>query len=160
MNQDIKSSRLRVVSQNGEQLGILETREALNMARDQGLDLIVVSGKSDPPVAKIQDYGKLLYEQKKKEKAAKANRTVIVTKEIQLRPVTDSGDMERKINDAKRFLEKNNKVKFIMKFRGRERSHYQRGMEIMNEILHQLGDEIVMETKPTMNGNNITMIVS
>lgn len=159
-NEEIDVPQVRLIGEAGEQIGIISTREALQRAKNLSLDLVLVSPAANPPVAKIMDQGRAAYEAKKKAKAAKANQTIVQTKEIQLRPVTDVGDLHRKINDARKFLEKGNKVKFFMKFRGRERSHADIGMGIMQEIIQSLGESANIEKPPVMNGNSIIMIVS
>lgn len=159
INDQINATEVRLVDADGSQVGVVNITEALATASTQGLDLVLVSENANPPVCKIMDFGKVLYDSKKKAKAARAKQTVVQLKEIQLRPVTDTGDLIRKVNDAKKFLKKGNRVRFSMRFRGREKTHAEIGMNMMNQILTDLG-EIVIEKPPVLNGNQILMIVA
>lgn len=142
VNEKINSSQVRLIDFEGKQLGILSKNEALNMARDQGLDLVMIapSSTSSPPVCKILDANKFLYENKKREKenSRKQRASVIETKEIHLRPVTDKHDIEIKCRKAKEFLEAGDKVKILLKFRGREVQHKQLGFELLNSIVEKI----------------------
>lgn len=160
IDDQIQAIQVRLIDSDGTQVGIVTTRDAIVKAKKQNLNLVLVSENANPPVAKIMDFGKARYDAKKKSKAAKSKQTIIQIKEIQLRPVTDSGDLNRKINDAKKFLEKGNLVRFSMRFRGREMSHSAIGMGIMNQILIDLGQGITILKPPLMNGNQILMVVS
>lgn len=159
INDFIRTDKVRLIDSDGTQVGIIQTSEAMNMAITQSLDLVLVSEQADPPVAKIMDYHKMAYDAKKRRKEAKAKQVKTTTKEIQLRPTTDVGDLTRKINDAKKFLSQGNQVRFSMRFRGRERSHAELGMEKMQQILIDLGDDIVIQKPPLLNGNQILMVV-
>lgn len=159
-NDQIDAQQVRVINSDGSQAGIINTREAVLKAKNQKLDLVLVAANANPPVCKIMDFGKAQYDAKKKAKASKAKQTTIQIKEIQLRPVTDTGDLTRKINDARKFLEKGNKVRFQMRFRGREASHSEIGMKMMQQILVDLASEITVEKQPVMNGRNILMVLA
>ena len=158
VNDQIDVSHVRVVAE-GDQLGIMRTNDALREARRQSLDLVLVAPNANPPVAKIIDWGKHQYEASKRAKAAKAKQTKIEVKEIQLRPVTDNHDLDVKMKRARKFLSEGKKVRFHMKFRGREASHAEIGMEMMKDILESL-DDIQIEKHPVLNGMNIVMVVA
>ena len=148
-----------MIDQNQNQLGIIPVAEALNLAREAGLDLVEVSPTERPPVCRIMDYGKFKYERKKRQKLA-AGAHVIVLKEIRLRPKTDAHDREVKMRRARAFLEDGSKVQFTMLFRGRERVHRELAVEIFQGILTELGDTVKVERFPAMEGRRMTMVVS
>lgn len=160
VNDQITVARVRLIDSDGTQVGVISTREAIMKASNQGLDLVVVAENSNPPVCKILDFGKAQYDAKKRHKQAKAKQTTVTTKEIQLRPVTDVGDLDRKIRDAKKFLDKGNRVRIQMRFRGREISHTKIGMDLMQDILADLNGEYTIEKLPVLNGNQILMVVA
>ncbi len=141
LNETIPSSKMRVISPSGEMLGVLAKSDALDRARDFGLDLVCVSPNTDPVVCKIMDYGKHLYKMKKKAKKAKANQVTIEIKELKIRPNTDTHDLNTKIRHAKKFLEDGNKVKFTVFFRGREIIFAEKALENLNFIINELGGE-------------------
>lgn len=159
INDRIHFEQVRVIDSDGTQLGIMNTQDALRTARFQKLDLILVAEQANPPVCKIVDHGKEMYKAKKKANAAKKKQTVVETKEIQLRPVTDKHDLETKLKRAQGFIDKGKRVRFHMKFRGRERTHSHLGMEMMENILSTL-ENITVEKEPALNGPNILMIVA
>jgi len=147
-----------VINQNQEQLGVIPRDEALNLARDAGLDLVEVSPTERPPVCRIMDYGKYKYERKKRQKAS-AGSHVVTLKEIRIRPKTDTHDREIKLNRAKAFLEAGHKVQITMLFRGRERFHRDRATEIFKSIVEEFGDTVKVERSPSMDGRRMTMVV-
>ena len=159
VNDRIHFEQVRVIDSDGTQLGIMKTQDALRTARFQKLDLILVAERANPPVCKIADHGKEMYKAKKKANAAKKKQTVVETKEIQLRPVTDKHDLETKLKRAQGFIDKGKRVRFHMKFRGRERTHSHLGMEMMENILDTL-ENITVEKQPALSGPNILMIVA
>lgn len=159
VNDRIKYAQVRVIDSDGTQLGVMNTQDAIRKAKFQKLDLVLVAENANPPVCKIVDRGKELYKAKKKANAAKKNQTVVETKEIQLRPVTDKHDLETKLKRAQGFLDKGKRVRFHMKFRGRERTHSEIGMDMMNDILDTLVN-IKVEKAPSLSGPNILMIVA
>jgi len=159
INDRIHFEQVRVIDSDGTQLGIMKTQDALRNAKFQKLDLILVSERANPPVCKIVDHGKEMYKAKKKANAAKKKQTVVETKEIQLRPVTDKHDLETKLKRAQGFIDKGKRVRFHMKFRGRERTHSHLGMDMMNDILNTMKN-ITVEKEPVLNGPNILMIVA
>jgi len=152
---------VRLIGPDGESLGIMSSRQALYTARDYGLDLIEVTADATPPVARIADLNKWIYmlKQAKKQSDKKARENAIVVKEIQLRPVTDKHDLSVKQEHAKEFLAASNKVKIVIKFRGREMSFQQKGFEIMTDFISGLGP-CKIEKSPEMNGKSIYAIVA
>ena len=146
---------MRVIGKDGEQLGILDTRKAVDLAESMGLDLVEVAGQSDPPVAKIMDYGKFRYEEKKKAQAAKKKQVVVEIKEIQLRPKTEAHDLEHKANSALGFLEEGDKAKVTVFFRGREMEHVDLGYKTLIQFAEKLQDKAVLEVPPKMEGRRL-----
>jgi translation initiation factor IF-3 len=136
------------------------TRDALNLARQQGLDLVEVAPNAVPPVCKIMDYGKFKYEQTKKERDSRKNRKVVVVKEVQFSPTTDEHDVETLTRRAKRFLDEGDKVKLTVKFKGRELAHQNIGRDLLERVRVLLGDNLIVEAPSKMEGKNMTMIVS
>ncbi len=160
VNEQIRYSRVRLISESNEQVGIIPTHEALNMAREAGLDLVEVSPTAEPPVCRIMDYGKWLYQQKRKQKLNQKKQHSITLKEIRLRPKIDDHDREIKISHAAKFLEKGHKVQFTILFRGREMMHQEYGIEMFNEILNTLADTAKLEREPVKLGRRMTMVVA
>ncbi len=158
-NERIRSPEVQVISSDGKNLGTLATQEAINMARQEGLDLIEISPNANPPVCKIIDIGKYKYDLQKKANKAKKKQKIINLKEIKLRPVTETHDYNFKIKNAQRFLEKGDKVKFTVKFKGREMQHTHLGDELMDRIINDTAALGKVEVKPKMEGRQIVMIV-
>ncbi len=160
LNEQIRLSPVRVVDHHGEMLGIIPTAEALQIARDAGLDLVEVAPNERPPVCRILDYGKFKYEQKKKsQKNQKTHQTQV--KEIRLRPKTGEHDIEFKMKRARQFLEARDKVKLNVMFRGRENAHHDRGREMLHQIIANLEDIAKVEKSPSMEGGrNMTAVLS
>lgn len=148
-----------MIDEEGNQVGIISNREALEKAYEKGLDLVEVSPKSNPPVCKIMDYGKYKYKKEIAEKERKKNQTQIVVKEIKLRPKIDTNDLKTKKNHVKRFLKNSNKVKITIMFRGREIVHKDIARELMDKILEDMEDKCVVEQPPKMEGYNMTMLL-
>ncbi len=142
VNGAIRSKEVRLVGEDGEQIGVVKTSDAMWRAKQAGLDLVAIQSQSNPPVCKILDYGKFRFEQQKREKeAAKARRAAIIdTKEIQLRPVTDSNDLATKAKKAASFLAAGDRVKIIMKFKGREIHHSEMGRKVLESFLSSIGE--------------------
>ncbi|MBP9042589.1 MAG: translation initiation factor IF-3 [Spirochaetes bacterium] len=159
INEEIDSATVRLVGEEGEP-AIIETSKALEMARERSLDLVEITANQDPPVVKIIDYSKFIFEQVKKAKEAKKKQKVIHVKEIKLRPAIDNNDFHHKINNARSFLEKGDKVKFTLMFRGREMVHPELGFEVMDRIQEALKDCAIPEKSPAQEGKNITMIMN
>lgn len=159
-NGAIRSKEVRLINETGEQVGVISTQEALNRAKQAGLDLVAISPNSNPPVCKILDFGKFKFDQSKREKeAAKAQREArIEVKEIQLRPVTDQHDLLTKARKAQGFLKDGNKIKLVLKFRGREIHHADMGRKVMESFLEAIGDH-KLERPITMNERQLFAII-
>jgi translation initiation factor IF-3 len=151
---------VRVIGADGTQLGILASHEAIRMAQEQGLDLVEVNPKAEPPVCKIMDFGKFKYEEKKKANEAKKKQNVVEIKEVKVRPKTDDHDLETKIKHIRRFLEEGNKAKITVRFRGREITHPEKGREVIDEILKALEGQIIVESNPMMEGKAMTVMIA
>ena len=152
--------QVRVIGAEGEQLGILYPRDAVRMAREQGLDLVEVAPNADPPVCRIIDFGKYQYEAKKKAHEAKKNQVVIVVKEIKFRPGTDDHDYDYRIKHAREWLQDGNKVRATIFFRGREMSHRDLGFKILQKVEQNLSDIADIEVRPKMEGNQMFIIMN
>lgn len=145
---------------DGEQLGIMATRDALHMAEEQHLDLVEVAPKAKPPVCRIMDFGKYRYEQQKREKEARKKQKVITIKEVKLRPNIEQHDFDVKLKNALRFVQEGNKVKVTIMFRGRELSHPELGKEVLTRVADQLNDSVSIERGAKLEGKNMTMILA
>jgi translation initiation factor IF-3 len=141
-------------------LGVMLTREALRIAQGHGLDLVEVNPKAEPPVCKVMDFGKFKYEEKKKAREAKRKQTFVDIKEVKLRPKTDDHDLSFKARAARRFVEAGNKVKFIVRFRGREIAHPQQAEGQLNWLLQQIEDLVNVDSRPMMEGRTMTVLVT
>jgi translation initiation factor IF-3 len=159
VNHRIRVPEVRVVLDDGSQLGVMPTSEALKAAEQRGLDLVEVNPKSMPPVCKILDFGKYKYEEKKRASEAKRKQTIVELKEVKLRPKTDDHDLQVKVRSARRFLESGNKVKFTVRFRGREITHPQRAQMQLDWLVEQLTDLANVEQRPQMEGRTMSAIV-
>ena len=160
INDDIRVREVRVIDENGQQLGIMATRDAVRIAEEHHLDLVEISTQARPPVCKILDYGKYRYEQQKREKEARKKQKVFEIKEVKLRPGIEDHDFDVKFKNAVRFLADGNKVKVTIMFRGREMSHPELGEVLLDKMAAQLGDTAVVEKKPKIEGRNMTMVVA
>ncbi|MCH9811276.1 translation initiation factor IF-3 [bacterium] len=158
-NRDIKSPRVRVISEEGKQLGIYLTSEAVKKAEEQGLDLVEISPKADPPVCKIIDYGKFCYQQTKRDKDQKKGAVQGKVKEVKFKPNIDTHDLQVKVKRAKGFLEKGFKVKFTCMFRGREIVFVENGRKVMNTIIEELQDVATPDSSSKMMGRMLTMLM-
>ncbi len=158
-NHRIKSPEVQVINSNGDNLGVLPIRKAVEAAKSEGLDLIEISPKANPPVCKIMDMGKYKYDMQKKANKAKKNQRIALLKELKLRPGTEIHDYNFKIKNAKKFLAKGDKVKFTVKFKGREMQHVQLGKDLMNRIIEDLKDVAKVEVMPKFEGRQMIMIV-
>jgi len=159
-NERIRAREVRVIDAEGKQIGILPPFEALKMAREKNLDLVEVSPTAQPPVCRIMDFGKYLYEQEKKERAAKKHQKIITVKEVKFRINVDEHDYEFKKNHVLRFLEDGDKVKATIFFRGREMTHTNLGREILDRLIKDIGDKGVVEFRPRMEGNTLHAILA
>ncbi len=160
VNRQIRISPVRVISDSGEQLGILSIDDALAAARERGLDLVEVAPTARPPVVKIMDYGKYKFEQKKAASAAKKKQHVIQVKEVKFRPGISEHDFEFKTRHARNFLTEGNKVKLTMMFRGRQVAHPELGREVLDRVVEELADVGKPETVPKQEGRNMTMVIA
>ncbi len=151
---------MRVIDDENNQVGIIDRDQALSIARQAGLDLVEVAPNSDPPVCRIMDYGKWMYQQKRKEKLSQKKQHQTVLKELRLRPKIEEHDMMIKVNHARKFLEKGNKVQFTMMFRGREMTHVDIGYDMMEQIFEELGDVSKIDRPAKMLGKRMTMVLS
>jgi translation initiation factor IF-3 len=151
---------VRVIAADGAQLGIMSSQDAIRLALEQGLDLVEVNPKADPPVCKVMDYGRYKYEEKKKANKANKAQHVVEIKEVKVRPKTDDHDLETKIKHIRRFLEEGNKAKITVRFRGREITHPEKGREVIDEILKALEGLIVVESSPAMEGKQMTLLIA
>ena len=158
-NERIRSPQVQVINSDGKNLGTLNTQEAINIAKQEGLDLIEISPNANPPVCKIIDIGKYKYDLQKKANKAKKKQKIMNLKEIKLRPVTEIHDYNFKIKNAQKFLEKGDKVKFTVKFRGREMQHTHLGNELMDRIINDTASVGKVEVTPKLEGRQIIMIV-
>lgn len=155
INESITAKEVRVISPTGEQLGILSIRDALTKAQEFELDLVEVAGQAKPPVCKILDYGKFKYKEQKKEAEARKNRSETTTKELRLRYRTDIGDLEIKLKQAREFLAEGDKVKFVMRFKGREAMYLDLGKEKLDQIQQNLADVAVVDERSPTSGRQI-----
>ena len=161
LNEDIRHDKVRLIGADGTQLGVMSSREALERAYDEGLDLVEVSDASDPPVCRIMNYDKYRYEQSKKQAEARKRQTVVEVKEVKFRPKTEEHDLNFKIKNIKKFLANKNKVKITLRFRGREIVYAQsQGVEVLNKIAEALGEEATIVQQPTMEGRQMVMFVA
>ncbi|MBO9348769.1 MAG: translation initiation factor IF-3 [Chloroflexus sp.] len=160
INNRIRAREVRLIDENGTQVGIVPLREALAMAEERGYDLVEVAPNAVPPVCRLLDYGKFRYEQSKKEREARRNQKQSELKQIRLMPKTDDHDVAVKANQARRFLLAGDKVKFNLRFRGREMAHPEIGRQMLDQIAEQLSDIAVIEQKPLMEGRVLSMLLA
>lgn len=160
INREIRASRLRVITEDGEQLGILMLRDALAKAEEMGMDLVEIAPTANPPVAKIINYGKLRYYQAKKEKENKKSQVVIKVKEIKLKPNIDTHDLQTKLKHAREFLLKGFKVRISIMFRGREMLHLDLGEKVVRDFCESLSDIAIVEATPKLLGRTMTTVLS
>ena len=158
-NHRIRSIDVQVINSSGENLGILTLKKAIETAKEEGLDLIEISPNANPPVCKIMDMGKYKYDMQKKANKAKKNQKIATLKELKLRPGTEIHDYNFKIKNAKKFITKGNKVKFTVKFKGREMQHTDLGKELMDKIIGETKDVAKVESKPKFEGRQMVMII-
>ena len=160
MNERIRAREVRVIDDESGQLGIMPPFEALKKARERGLDLVEISPTATPPVCKIMDYGKFLYEQEKKERAAKKKQKVITVKEVKFSINVDDHDYETKKNHVLRFLGEGDKVKASLRFRGREMAHRNLGRDMIDRLIRDVSEKAVVEFAPRMEGNTMHAILA
>ena len=160
LNERIRVPQVRLIDEQGNQVGVVPTYEALQMARERGLDLMEVSPNAQPPVCKICDYGKFKYEKKKKEQIAKKKQTVVKVKEIQLRPQTEEHDLDYKFKNVRQFLEDGDKAKITIMFRGREITYVDQGFKIMKQLAELVKDVGTVEAPPKLEGKKLIMVLA
>ena len=158
-NNRISSPEVQVIASNGENLGILSTNEAISKAKNEGLDLIEIAPNANPPVCKIMDMGKYKYDAQKKANLARKKQKIVLLKEIKMRPVTETHDYEFKVKNAKKFIAKGDKVKFTIKFKGRELQHSHLGNELMNKIKEDMKETGKVESQPKFDGKQMIMVI-
>lgn len=160
INEQIRDKEVRVIGEDGEQLGIMSVKEAMKLADEAGVDLVKIAPTAKPPVCKIVDYGKFKYEQTRKEKEAKKKQKVIEIKEIRLSPNIDTNDLNTKMNAARKFITKGDKVKVTLRFRGREMAHMNNSKYILDDFAKNLEDIAVVEKAPKVEGRSMTMFLA
>ena len=160
INEQIRDREVRLIGADGEQLGIVSSREAQKIADEAGLDLVKIAPNAKPPVCKVIDYGKYRYEQARKEKDAKKKQKTVELKEIRLSPNIEANDLNTKMNAAKKFLAKGNKVKITLRFRGREMAQMNASKHILDDIAENLSDVAVVEKAPKVEGRSIGMVLA
>ena len=160
INERIRDREVRLVSESGEQLGIMSSREALKLAREEDLDLVKIAPNAKPPVCKIIDYGKYRYELARKEKEAKKKQKTMEVKEVRLSPNIDTNDLNTKANQARKFISKGDKVKVTLRFRGREMAHVNYSKQILDSFYERLEDIAVVDKNPKMEGRSMVMFLS
>ncbi len=160
INGQIRDKEVRVIGQDGEQLGIMSSKEAMKLALEAELDLVKIAPKAQPPVCKIIDYGKYRYEAARKEKEAKKKQKTVEIKEVRLSPNIDTNDLNTKMNNAKKFISKGNKVKVTLRFRGREMAHVQQSKHILDDFAEALSDIATVEKAAKMEGRSMSMVLT
>jgi translation initiation factor IF-3 len=160
INEQIRDKEVRVIGEAGNMIGVMSTKEALAMAQDAGLDLIKIAPTATPPVCKIADYGKYQYEQLRKEKEARKKQHQVDIKEIRISPNIDTNDVNTKINSARKFLAKGDKVKVTLRFRGREMAHMNTTKHVLDDFAEQLSDVAVIEKPAKVEGRSIIMFLT
>ena len=160
INEQIRDREIRLIGSNGEQLGIMSAKEAMKLAEEAELDLVKIAPNAKPPVCKIIDYGKYRYELARKEKEAKKKQKTVEIKEIRLSPNIDTNDLNTKVNAAKKFIAKWNKVKITLRFRGREMAHIAHSKHILDDFAKEVEDVAVVEKAPKQEGRSISMVLA
>ena len=160
INGQIRDKEVRVIAENGDQLGVMPVKEAMKLAQEAELDLVKIAPKAQPPVCKIIDYGKYRYELARKEKEAKKKQKTVEVKEVRISPNIDTNDLNTKVNNAKKFIAKGNKVKVTLRFRGREMAHMQTSKHILDDFAQMLSDVAVVEKAPKVEGRTMTMFLT
>ena len=160
INERIRDKEVRLIGQDGEQLGIMSARDAMKLAREADLDLVKIAPGAKPPVCKIIDYGKYRYEMARKEKEAKKKQKTVEVKEVRMSPNIDANDLNTKVNNAKKFILKGNKVKVTLRFRGREMAHMSSSKHVLDDFADMLKDIAVVEKAPKVEGRSMTMFLA
>ena len=160
MNEEIRDREVRVIDQNGEQLGVQPIRKALELAEEAGLDLVKIVPTAKPPVCKLMDYGKYRFEQTKREKEARKNQRVVEIKEIRMSPSIDVNDFNVKLRNAQKFLADGNRCKITVRFRGREMAHTNIGQDLLLKFAEECGEIAVMDKSPKLEGRHMSIFLS
>ncbi|HCZ49732.1 MAG TPA: translation initiation factor IF-3 [Gammaproteobacteria bacterium] len=160
VNEEIGASTLRLIGPEGEQVGVVSRSQALDAARDAGLDLVEISPTAEPPVCRIMDFGKFLYMESKKQQAARRNQKQTQVKEVKFRPQTDDGDYQVKLRNLLRFFEEGDRAKITLRFRGREMAHQELGRDLLKRLEEDLKGVAVVEQYPRMEGRQMVMVMS
>ena len=160
INEQIRDREVRLIGPDGEQIGVVSSREAQKIADEAGLDLVKIAPNAKPPVCKVIDYGKYRYDLARKEKDAKKKQKTVELKEIRLSPNIDTNDLNTKMNAAKKFLANGNKAKITLRFRGREMAHMNSSKHILDDLAEQLSDIAVVEKAPKIEGRSIGMVLA
>jgi translation initiation factor IF-3 len=159
VNREITALEVRLIDAEGQQVGILRTRDALERAEEEGLDLVEIVPNVEPPVCRLMDFGKFLFEQKKKRAEARKNQKQVEIKEIKFRPGTEEGDYQVKLRNLMRFLNDGDKAKVTMRFRGREHAHRDLGLELLQRVEKDLAEISILEQQPQMEGRQMVMVL-
>lgn len=160
INGQIRDKEVRVIAENGDQLGVMPVKEAMKLAQEAELDLVKIAPKAQPPVCKIIDYGKYRYELARKEKEAKKKQKTVEVKEVRISPNIDTNDLNTKVNNAKKFIAKGNKVKVTLRFRGREMAHMQQSRHILDDFAEMLAEVAVVEKPAKLEGRSMSMVLT
>ena len=160
INEQIRDKEVRLIGENGDQLGVMSAREALKLAEEEELDLVKIAPTAKPPVCKIIDYGKFKYEQTQKDKEAKKKQKTVELKEVRLSPNIDTNDLNTKVNNAKKFIAKGNKVKVTLRFRGREMAHIQQSRHVLDDFARMLSDIAVIEKPAKLEGRSMSIVLT
>lgn len=160
INEQIRDREVRVIGEDGQQLGIMSSRDAMRLAEEAGVDLVKIAPTAKPPVCRIVDYGKFRYEQTRKEKDAKRKQKTMEVKELRLSPNIDTNDLNTKVNAARKFLSKGDKVKVTLRFRGREMAHMNNSKHILDDFAQALADVAVVDKAPKVEGRSMTMFLA
>ena len=160
INEEIRDREVRVVDQNGEQLGVMSSRDALALAEERQLDLVKIAPQARPPVCRLMDYGKYRFEQSKKEREFRKNQKVITVKEVRLSATIEDHDIDVKFKNAVKFLKEGNKVKVTIRFRGRQITHSEIGRQVMTEFAERIKEYGTVDKAPTIEGRNMSMFIT
>lgn len=160
INQDITSATIRLIAPDGAMVGIVPVKQGIDLAEQHGLDLVEISPTAEPPVCKVLDYGKYKYELQKKANEARKKQKVVQLKEIKMRPGIDTHDYEIKMRSVRKFIAEGDKVKFTIRFRGREMSHQALGAKLLQQVRAEMADEIKVESEPRLEGKQMVMVIA
>ncbi|MBS4761697.1 translation initiation factor IF-3 [Carnobacteriaceae bacterium zg-ZUI252] len=160
VNDGIRAKELRVITETGEQLGVMSKAQALKIADDSNMDLVLVSPNAQPPVARVMDYGKYRFEQQKRERESRKNQKVVTIKEVRLSPTIDDNDFQTKLRNGRKFLEKGDKVKVSIRFKGRAITHKEIGQRVLEKYADETADIASIESRPKMDGRSMFLMLA